>query len=408
MIDLNKLVQFAQINNNEEYFNNTNDYLKSIFNNLPIHNKCFINPASLTNKQIYVFSDIHGDLLNFIYILLSSKIVNSPFERDIFNYIYELFKNPSVAIYKKFCNLLTTLVINKNILLFILGDIIDGRRSNKEVVDPLGINELIIHSIITNLKNNSNNSTILMTIGNHDLYCLLTVHNYEEYITTNSKLRHHINNNNIYKYIYRTILLNYFNMHNFSLFFKISNKCIFMHSSISKNAYNFDALVINYNTFINNINQFYLRNDIIENYHLYLLHNIHLLKNIIEYEALNNDNIPFIINRDLFKILYDKTSTCDNIKELLVANNIEMFIFGHCPSIHFKDKIKYCSNDYNCINLICKTHKKPLIALVDQALSSCFTDNKKFQLLKMSFCNNNFNNICKILIENEKCIKVKY
>jgi hypothetical protein len=108
-------------------------------------------------STVYITSDIHADILKIIQLLQKEELITpltDPYtETDL-------------------CSLVTTLQWNekkKNTLLIIVGDLVDGRRTD-EVKDTLGSFELLLHILLYNLRVSAMNygSNVLFTIGNHD------------------------------------------------------------------------------------------------------------------------------------------------------------------------------------------------------------------------------------------------
>jgi hypothetical protein len=144
-------------------------------------------------NKVYITSDIHADYRKFLQILLSNNIITyEGFEfpivylnenknennnennnegitgsnDDIIDYIYQRLLN----IYD--IQLITKVVWNnKNELLVILGDLVDGKRDDFEVIDTIGNFELLLHIFIHNLriKAKEKQSDVIFTFGNHDM-----------------------------------------------------------------------------------------------------------------------------------------------------------------------------------------------------------------------------------------------
>jgi hypothetical protein len=111
-------------------------------------------------ENIYVTSDIHSDYRTFLRILKSLKIIMIDDISDIYNtsIITNIKWNPDVS----------------KILIVIVGDIVDGKRSNEDKVttinDKVGNFELLLHAFIYNLRIEAqkHKSYVVFTIGNHD------------------------------------------------------------------------------------------------------------------------------------------------------------------------------------------------------------------------------------------------
>jgi hypothetical protein len=176
-----------------------NEFIQNIYKKVEF----FGNSLNKTNiikcedfDKVYITSDIHADYRKFLQILLSNNIITyQGFEfpivylnenkdkvmtgsnenkdkdmkvsnNDIIDYIYQKLLN----IYD--IQLITKVVWNNNNeLLVILGDLVDGKRDNFEVIDTIGNFELLLHIFIHNLriKAKEKYSDVIFTFGNHDM-----------------------------------------------------------------------------------------------------------------------------------------------------------------------------------------------------------------------------------------------
>jgi len=119
-------------------------------------------------NMVYITSDIHADVLKFIQLLQKEKLITP-------------LTDPHTV--TDLCSLVTTLKWNedkKNVLLIIVGDIVDGRREGEDkdkdkdkhlqVKDNVGSFDLLLHILLYNLRVSAieHGSNVLFTIGNHD------------------------------------------------------------------------------------------------------------------------------------------------------------------------------------------------------------------------------------------------
>lgn len=131
-----------------------------------------------TYNTHYVFSDIHADLMSFFSTLLKSDLLilkdTAGNTIDPILIIKELqTEYTSINILDRYlCNFNLELNCGPNTLILILGDLIDGQRGGKHVHNPTGLNELLIHMILYNMRLDavmSKNSYVKVVIGNHDI-----------------------------------------------------------------------------------------------------------------------------------------------------------------------------------------------------------------------------------------------
>lgn len=149
-------------------FNNITNTTEYILNKTKLY-KSFIsknNIIKMDNKKIYVLSDIHSDFPRFIQLLYNSNII-----RFNTNIITQDF-------FHSFDILYDFDIIDKNFILIIAGDIINGKRPEFDIQtdDITGDYELRLFIFLTNLKYKSNlyNSDVLWCLGNHEYFSLLT------------------------------------------------------------------------------------------------------------------------------------------------------------------------------------------------------------------------------------------
>jgi len=126
-------------------------------------------PHSIDCRQyptVYVTSDIHADLRKFIQMLQHAGLANipvNPYDNDV---IYERKVITDVE-----------WTMGPNVLLVIVGDLLEGRRGEPhkgdvmEVDDKVGNFEVLLLSLIFNLGIDARmkGSNVLFTLGNHDI-----------------------------------------------------------------------------------------------------------------------------------------------------------------------------------------------------------------------------------------------
>ena len=124
------------------------------------------NIIKMDNKKIYVLSDIHSDFPRFIQLLYNSNIIRfntNNITQDFFHSLDILYDFE---------------IIDKNFILIIAGDIINGKRPEYHIQtdDITGDYELRLFIFLTNLKYKSQNynSDILWSLGNHEYFSLIT------------------------------------------------------------------------------------------------------------------------------------------------------------------------------------------------------------------------------------------
>jgi hypothetical protein len=186
--------------------------------------------------NVYIFSDIHADFVKFCQILIEYNLIT--IADETLTKINETYPTLSTSLNLWITKLLSTNIpldgktqimnalypspdieenkptmygiwfdIIENIkwiggektLIILVGDLVDGKRGEGEVYDPYGIFELLIHSLIHNIriKSRENKSDMLFTFGNHDFFgCFCDNFAYENYIHTSCKKYYGLDYNN--------------------------------------------------------------------------------------------------------------------------------------------------------------------------------------------------------------------
>lgn len=143
----------------------------------------------INQHELYCISDIHADTYRFWNFLYLNNFVLE----ETIPELSEIKWNPNM----------------KKKALIICGDIIDGRRGLNNNLHSTANNEILIHTIIYNLRLDAvkYNSYIFCTLGNHDFFALhngnvneIRVHAYSENMDTNSKE----NYISIFKHLFHT------------------------------------------------------------------------------------------------------------------------------------------------------------------------------------------------------------
>jgi len=171
------------------------------FENYIQNNATNMNPVLNTKRfdHVYITSDIHADLRKFTQTLINNGIIEikksdgtafDPYSNDI--YSPELITN---IIWK-----------NNHTLLVIIGDLVDGKRGNKQVDDSEGSFEFRLHMFLYNMRIQAmqHNSEVRFTLGNHDIISVLSKRNgYSNYVHDTSQVffqgkdkNYHVNKQN--------------------------------------------------------------------------------------------------------------------------------------------------------------------------------------------------------------------
>ena len=371
----------------------------------------------MKRHEIFCISDIHADAYRFWQFLYLNKMVlekNMPEMKDI-------KWNPMMT----------------NKALVICGDIIDGRRPPNENLHSSENNEILIHTIIYNLRLDAirYNSYLFGTLGNHDFFAIhngsiSSPHTYINYIDHKSQ-KNYIDRfidafGNMYEnpehiiqkvtssdsiYFSRTFFLSRFYLIGFPFFLKI-NDTLFAHAGFHKTE-NIISLFENGQNSNIQIQPLYIHRKILEE-----LSNINSLRSFIEFNqrrrtiptyAKHYDNIfdlciqhlhqtkfnselidkyaSYFTNNEENSIVHNFFLTrrlqknCSEVDEILQTYGCKMLVLGHCPtclgSLVFADEnVDGINND--CANSRIVFSCKSKLLTVDIAFSSGFTPIKKF------------------------------
>jgi hypothetical protein len=121
---------------------------------------------------IYAMGDLHADYASFYKRLENFKLINAPTKSNEEGNVKIDIKNPVDS--KNYLPTLTSEFewIPERTLLVITGDIIDGCRDGKDIDDPYGSSELLLHMFLKNLKFKAmkKQSNVICIFGNHDMF----------------------------------------------------------------------------------------------------------------------------------------------------------------------------------------------------------------------------------------------
>ncbi len=104
-------------------------------------------------ETVFVTSDIHADLAQFIQMLRATGLIVDG-GGTVYDRVWTAKWNPDA----------------QSTLLVICGDLVDGKRNDGEVDDPLGSFEFLLHVLLFNLRIEARavQSDVRFTLGNHD------------------------------------------------------------------------------------------------------------------------------------------------------------------------------------------------------------------------------------------------
>lgn len=161
------------------YIDVINDIHVKLTTARPIFNIRSHNINSNEFDTVFYISDIHADLRKFIQILQSNNIIRyrrqnyDPYiDNDIYNGLLDF-----------------EWIGGERVLIIIIGDLVDGKREQRECDDPQGRFELLLHMFLHNLRILSKNrsSEVIFTLGNHDVDLLYDSTMYSKYIHDTAK-----------------------------------------------------------------------------------------------------------------------------------------------------------------------------------------------------------------------------
>ena len=359
------------------------------FTHLRLNHQEAVNVDLNKYQNIYAISDLHADYSTFYKRLIDFKIITSPdnLNPDQVKDIYEISK-------------LTDFTwLEKNTLLVICGDIIDGKRTffdeneNKqifEVTDPKGIFELYLHIFLKNLKAKAlqSESDVICVLGNHDLMLFSQydayVHETAKVFFTNSEKR-------------RTILGPfYLNNFYFAYNLKANNTnqtLVFAHASLHNEKWEYlpdDVTLTNHTSFFTNLQDMFVNKKTPTNFQDMFVNK----KTPTNFQELLNEEDYFVWNR-AYKKLRQNDEKCKHFVDNTTV------IVGHCTcdnQQYFFDRP--CQKNDSCIYSKCHKpddnksdgHKSddnfyPKLIMIDTMMSNCFRGpdgmNEPIEILKI-------------------------
>ena len=370
----------------------------------------------MKKHELLCISDIHSDTYRFWQFLYLNKLVLEDKIPDV----KDIKWNPAMT----------------NKILVICGDIIDGQRPPNENFHSSENNDILIHTIIYNLRLDAlqYNSYVFCTLGNHDFCAIhngsrIGEHAYINYIDSKSKKNYIDRFINIFSNLYRdpehsikkvtsndaiyfgrAFILSHFYLIGFPFFLKI-NETLFAHAGFHKTE-NVISLFENGQNSNRQIQPLLIHRKILEK-----LSSIQELTGFIEFNerrkivstyAKHYDNIFEMCIEKLHKTAFvkalidkyanyfienDQNSLVDNflftrrlqkncpeVDEILQTYGCKMLVVGHCPtcigSSVFSDENVRGITDCDDAKIVFSCSSKLLT--VDIAFSSGFTPMKEF------------------------------
>ncbi len=397
-------------------------------------------------KYYYIFSDLHADFNALLLTLLNSDIIcfyDKATESyiDNKNIIDKIISNKLFSgIY--FLSKYEVKLLRKNTCIIILGDLVDGRRNfnneetfYKETLNPYGVNELMIHILLYNLRLEGihHNSTVEIIAGNHDFGSVFS--NYTHFANTyvDSFSKYVLT---IYPESYRFDVLYPFYLFNPSVFKVIENNGEIM-SLMSHGSFSINNEEFNDNNFENitlsNLGRMnrIIKSELIEvfknrDYSYFVTHNVSTgglkttVKDLTMYDetTINSNKLNLITNviwSRYYPILFNDEFSDDSekdklSKETVVCNKLEeitpenqFIIMGHCIVNNFVDKalirMEECKKR-SCIFAGCMRVGIPRIVMVDNTINYSNQSTENTMLIKK-------NVICLVdLTREEKLLNV--
>lgn len=371
--------------------------------------------------NIFTTSDIHADLFAISRILFNSNITTAHVLDDLSN-VFDIKWNP----------------VSTNVLLVIVGDIVDGRRGDLSVNDPIGDIEIKLHIFLYNLRLSAReyNSELRFMIGNHDYMTVIqdnqiqrTPYSYpkpynvlrDPYDEYKIKESYYGVIDIFYKKYVHTTAVTFFgsreNRKNCLLPFyeccpyiciTVDDELIFVHGSLhggNKGTYNFTDDLIKVQGLIDKSSI----QETLGNYSGGTVENIKFIANVND--KYSNYGGP------MWSRFYSKGAERDVCK-VIKESPYKMTVVGHCQTNncsedpgHLYDIINKppystnnCFSDGGCVLLGCVDGSGPRIAFVDISMSRAF-DNKgvreeilllQYEYPKSYFVNRYYTNIFRI------------
>jgi hypothetical protein len=294
------------------------------------HNKNYNHVYDASKyKKVYITSDIHSDCRKFMELLYTNDIIDLPTyvddEGDEYEVTEALYSN---VIYSSY-GFEDFTWKQENIALVILGDLVDGKRSESgQVDDHTGMFEYLLHCFIHNMrvKAHKMNSDVLFTMGNHDYHAIIDIDNTtipERYVHDHAKLFYDHSDGTKWKKRRRKVLLPFYEVIPlFCVAFIANNAYEFVgiHAGFHKNngSSNFDSIIKAQNI----VNSITIQDS---------LRSLHKTVKALLYVPF----VELIENKEedggLWSRYYENYDACEKIQKDL--ENVKLVIVGHCPTI---------------------------------------------------------------------------
>lgn len=359
--------------------NNVNE----IYEYYKVNSAPYIDYLASNYKYYYAFSDIHADLISFFMTLIQNDIIGF-YDNDVKIDKNDIITN-CITRYSKInileeylCKYKLKLLIS-NAIIFVLGDVIDGSRNGRQIINQTKFDELIIHAILYNIRilGKDVNSKLVITLGNHDYFSFFTSERLMDPYIDCQTLTY-------FGQVQRKQILGSFYLFDAS-FFEIIKKDdkilgILCHGSFSMMDNLFeDVNLENLIELKKRASQFlfdlvYKKGDIVvENIEL---NDTSIKKLSVEQVVLNitqSRRIPLDLGTSI-------GTTCENIKNYISDNGF--MVIGHCitgqyisqfgkfDGIDSDCKTRTNKSKHDCISVNCIFNKIPKIIMVDNAWAS--------------------------------------
>lgn len=335
---------------------------------------------------IYTMSDIHADYKTFLTHLQNFGIIERANIDDIYNI-------SNITDVKWKCGSRTLLVI--------CGDIVDGKRGEREVKDEQGTYEILLHAFLRNLKISAQEkgSDVILLYGNHDVRMFNFRH---------MNIPKHLSLDDIQKFMHSNAQKLY-NAY-------VDKKNIFIQHSNHIRAYILKPFYKQFTLFfgIENNNVFKTKFDMLFIHGGFHNHQLNPKDMLISIKNLQDNLMKNFDNDKVFQSIMKELSEPDsamwtryytegnfiekqNPEECDKVENFPTVIVGHCRNSNHnylqnddderpctKNKNKYSMP--NCIYPKCYTDKKtPKIINIDNILSSCYQyhNSELYEMLKI-------------------------
>jgi len=132
--------------------------------------------------HVFITSDIHCDIVKLDRMLTNAKLVAKRVPNSLNNVVARELNKAPMTVPEVISKIYNTVWLPKRTLLIIVGDIVDGARTDTrsyhvhgEIPDDKGNIELLLHAYLYNLRIKAQQlgSEIRFTIGNHDYHSVI-------------------------------------------------------------------------------------------------------------------------------------------------------------------------------------------------------------------------------------------